>query len=73
MIARAKISCATRLYAYAEFNGMAVDVEITPDQKWKVRTADGYIHLTRKGGMHLRLTPAAFHRLFILESEDPNV
>lgn len=68
-IARAKKPCSVRLYAYADFNGVTFDVELTPDQKWKVRTAEGYFWLSRKGGMKLRLTPVAFHRLFDLEEE----
>lgn len=69
MIARAKTPCDMRFYGYGEFNGVTFDVEVTPDQKWKVRTAEGYFHLARKGGMKLRLTPAAFHRLFELMEE----
>ena len=68
-IARAKFSYDLRMYAYGEFNGVTVDVEINPDQKWKARYAEGYFHLTRKGGTKLRLTPAAFHRLFELREE----
>lgn len=68
-IARAKFPYDLRMYAYGEFNGVTVDVEIKPDQKWKVRSANGYIFLTRKGGTTLRLTPAAFNRLFELKEE----
>lgn len=68
-IARAKYPCDLRLYAYGEFNGVTLDVEIKPDQKWKAKCINGYFHLTRKGGTKLRLTPAAFHRLFELKEE----
>ena len=69
VIANAKKPYSMRLYAYGDFNGVLVDVEIIPEQKWKVRTAGGYIYLSRKGGATLRLTPTAFNRLFILSEE----
>lgn len=69
-IARAKFSYDLRMYAYGEFNGVTVDVEIKPDQKWKSRLLNGYVFLTRKGGVTLRLTQAAFHRLFELKEEE---
>lgn len=69
-IARAKMGCDIWLNAYGpDLNGLQVCMEIMPDQKWKVRTAGGYIFLMRKGAPTLRLTPAAFSRLFILEDE----
>ena len=67
--ARAKVPCDMRIYAYGDFSGVTVDLAITPDQKWKARFDGGYVHLTRKGSVSLRLTPAAFNRLFDLRSE----
>lgn len=69
-IARAKYPCDLRLYAYGEFSGVTVDVQIKPDQKWRSRFSGGYVILTRKGGLTLRLTVAAFRRLFELMEEE---
>lgn len=68
-IARAKQPCDVRVYAQGAFSGMTIDLEITPDQKWRPRTVAGYVLLSRKGGVTLRLTPAAFRRLFELREE----
>lgn len=67
MIARAKQAMCESAQCYGDFFGMSTIVEIFPDQKWKVRKSGGYYWLTRKGGMKLRLTEAAFCRLFELE------
>lgn len=67
--ARAKQPCDVRVYAHGDFSGMTIDLEITPDQKWKAHSVSGYILLSRKGGVTLRLTPAAFRRLFEFREE----
>lgn len=68
-IARAKQPCDVRVYAQGDFSGMTIDLEINTDQKWKVNISGGYVFLSRKGGVTLRLTPAAFRRLFELREE----
>ena len=68
-VAIAKGVVLQKALLYGDMNGVTTYVEITPQQKWKVRTADGYIWLSRKGGMVLRLTPNAFQRLFILRED----
>lgn len=68
-VAIAKAIVKETAQLYGDMIGVTTYVEITPEQKWKVRTAAGYIWLSRKGGMVLRLTPNAFQRLFILREE----
>lgn len=67
MIARAKRAMCETAQVYGDFRGMRVTVDISPDQKWKVKKSEGYYWLTRKGGMKLRLTETALCRLFELE------
>ena len=69
-IARPKAAYAYNALCYGDGSGMTAIAHIDPRQKWRVRKRDGYFHLSRKGGYMLRLTEAAFCRLFVLEEVD---
>lgn len=69
MIARPKEPFSVLTQCYGELFGMSISVDLSPDQKWKVKKFDGYYWLSRKGVARLRLTAAALNRLFELEEE----
>ena len=64
MIVKAKNSGKIHENCYGDYLGCTVEVKIQTDWHWKARHANGYWWVTRKGGVTLRLTDAAFYRLF---------
>lgn len=65
ILARPVADVQHMVHCYGDLYGVAVSIDLHPDQKWRVVSkSNSYIFLRRKGGVTLRLTPTAFDRLF---------
>lgn len=66
MRVKAKCEYFIRLHSYGEFEGMTFDIKITKDMRFEAERKNNYYFLTRNKFPTIRLTPAAFRRLFVV-------
>lgn len=66
MRVKAKFEYFIRLHSYGEFEGMTFDIKITKDMCFEAEQKNNYYFLTRNKFPMIRLTPAAFRRLFVV-------
>lgn len=55
-----------RHHSFGEFEGMTIDIKITKDMRFEAERKNNYFFLTRNKFPTIRLTAAAFHRLFVI-------
>ena len=66
MRVKAKCEYFIRLHSYGEFESMTFDIKITKDMCFEAEQKNNYYFLTRNKFPTIRLTPAAFRRLFVV-------
>ena len=65
MIAQAKSNFMIDSQCYGDQFGISVKMPVLTEQKWQIEShSNGYYFLSRKGGARIRLTDAAFSRMF---------
>lgn len=69
--ARAKKKITENSQCFGDLFGVTVTIELDPNQTWYVQKRAAYWYAHRKGGVLLRLTDAAFNRLFEIQEETP--